>query len=363
MHKHAADFGRLVSPPQPALDARVGAPGRTRATQHRRQVAGAKANERIVRVQCRDHHFTHFTVLHRVTGAGPHDLDNHIFIQDQSLSGRSLIGDRAQISGCITLITCNAALGKPVPQGWRKGLTAKHGFLDARQCHTHLMRLVDNDFQKARCPNIARRLQFAHGLHLLLCLAGTARENGATERVGAGFHHGASGHKVVAEAVVNQFTWTKTRRKHGARHAPIVFGRSFRLINRARAGKHARHPLAKADRAEAAKHIAAAAGPAGLLARQQFMLARDGQRRQGRPTGHRGRVDVLQNLMKGGRRIPGMGHLSRQCRHQGSFTRRVVARFQRIVMFNHVSSCKAPTATGSTHGSHRFQASQRLRRL
>ena len=46
VHEHAPDLGGLVGPAHPALDADVGA-ARGRARQHRREVAGAEADQRI----------------------------------------------------------------------------------------------------------------------------------------------------------------------------------------------------------------------------------------------------------------------------------------------------------------------------
>jgi hypothetical protein len=57
VHEHAAHLGGLVGAPHPALDARVGAARWGRAGQHGRQVAGAKADERVVGVERGDHQF------------------------------------------------------------------------------------------------------------------------------------------------------------------------------------------------------------------------------------------------------------------------------------------------------------------
>ena len=48
MHEHALHLGRLVGAAHPALDAHVGAAAGARARQHRRQVAGGEADQRIV---------------------------------------------------------------------------------------------------------------------------------------------------------------------------------------------------------------------------------------------------------------------------------------------------------------------------
>ena len=134
---------------------------------------------------------------------------------------------------------------------------------------------------------------------------------------------------MVAEAVVNQLAGPKTGGMDGTRHAPVVFGTPFGFVNRTWAGKNAGHGGAIAQRAEAAKHVAPRAA-AGLLARQQFVLAGNGQLGQRRATAHLGRVHTLQDLPKSRRGVLGAGHHARQGGQQGSFTRCGVTRFQRI---------------------------------
>ena len=153
---------------------------------------------------------------------------------------------------------------------------------------------------------------------------------------------------MVAEAVVNQLTRAKPCGKNGPRHAPIVTARAFGFVNRARAGKQARHLRPIAQGAEAAKHIAPGHGTAGLLALQQLVLARYRQLRQGLTAGHGGRVYGGQNLRQRGRGLLGMGHLGWQGGHQSGFALGQFAGFERVKK--------------SRHGG-LPQASQRLRRL
>ena len=203
----------------------------------------------------------------------------------------------------------DAALGQPIAQRRGKGFTAQHGLGHAGQGHAHLSGFLDNDFQKAGRANVARRAQLGHGLHLLLGLAGAAGKHGAAQGMGPGFHHGARGHKVVAEAVVDQLTRAKTCGKHGPGHAPVIAPRALGFINRAGAGKHAGHVRAKANAGKAAKGMARALG---LLALVQLAFAGDGQLGQGLAGGDLARIDTGQNLPKSLAVRLCMGHLRRQ---------------------------------------------------
>ncbi|MNT56503.1 hypothetical protein D3C72_1938070 [compost metagenome] len=116
MHKHAPHLGRLVGSAHPALDARVGAARGAGAGQHGRQVARAKADQRVVGVERGHHQLAHLALGHGVARAGAHDLDDHAFVQHQALAGRGFVSDQAQIGRGVALVTRNAALGKPVAQ-------------------------------------------------------------------------------------------------------------------------------------------------------------------------------------------------------------------------------------------------------
>jgi hypothetical protein len=122
VHEHAAHLGGLVGPAHPALDAGVGAARGASAGQHGRQVASAKADERVVGVERGDDQLAHLALGHRVARAGAHDFDDHAFIQHQAFAGRGFIGNQAQVGRGIALVARNALLRKPVAQAGRKRL-------------------------------------------------------------------------------------------------------------------------------------------------------------------------------------------------------------------------------------------------
>ena len=71
-------------PSQPRMRVLVRPVGQ-RARQHRRQVAGAEADQRVVGVQRGHDHLADLAVGHRVAGAGAHDLDDHAFVEHAGL--------------------------------------------------------------------------------------------------------------------------------------------------------------------------------------------------------------------------------------------------------------------------------------
>ena len=136
---------------------------------------------------------------------------------------------------------------------------------------------------------------------------------------------------MVAKTVVDQFATAKAGGKHGARHAPVVGAPPFGLVNRAGAGKHARHGRAKAQGAKAAKHIAAS-GTGGFLLFQQSVFANHRQRGQGFPRVYGSSVNVRQRLRKGRGKRLGVGNVRRQGGQQGGLARGWGALFQRVVV-------------------------------
>ena len=116
VHKHAAHFGGLVSATQPAFDALVGTACGARAGQYGGQVAGAKTDQRVIRVQRGDHQFTDLAFGHGVAGAGAHDLDNHAFIKHHAFAGSGFIRDQTDVCGGVALVRGNTAFAQPVTQ-------------------------------------------------------------------------------------------------------------------------------------------------------------------------------------------------------------------------------------------------------
>ena len=133
---------------------------------------------------------------------------------------------------------------------------------------------------------------------------------------------------------MNQLPGPKAGGEHGACHAPVVFAFAFGLVNGAGAGKNTRHVRAKAQRAEAAKHVATAAGGTGrLLAFEQSMFARHRQARQRCARRHLGGINAGQQGGKSAAVVLGVGHLHWQGRQEGGFT------FGRRAVFERVKKC------------------------
>ena len=334
MHEHAADLGGLVGAAQPALDARVGAARGAGAGQHRRQVPGAEADQRVVGVQHRDHHLADLAFGHRIAGAGAHDLDDHAFVDHQALARAGLIGNQADIGRGVALVDRHAAFGEPVAQAGRKGLAADQALDQTAHVGAAFLRLLDQDAQEARGTQVALRAQFGDGLQLLLGLAGAGREHRAADSVRARFHDERTGRHVVAEGVVHQVAGAKACREQGTGGAPVVARRALRLIDRAGAGVQARHGGAVADGGKAAEGILAGRA-AGLLTRQQLALARDRQARQRGARVDGRRIHARQDLAHGRTGRLRVRHLPRQRRHQRRLTLGRRTRFQGIEEITH----------------------------
>jgi hypothetical protein len=150
--------------------------------------------------------------------------------------------------------------------------------------------------------------------------------------MGTGLHDESARGHVVAERVVHQIAAAKARREHGACRTPVVGGDALGFIDRAGRCVDALHLRTPHNGREATKRIF---GAAGLLAIQQLVLARHGQACQCGARDHTGGIHALKNLAKSRRTLLGMGDQPRQGRHQGGFTLRRLARFQRIKEFTH----------------------------
>mmetsp|Transcript_1047 Transcript_1047/g.2754 ORF Transcript_1047/g.2754 Transcript_1047/m.2754 type:complete len:443 (+) Transcript_1047:656-1984(+) len=325
MHEHAAHLGRLVGPAQPAAQPLVGAAAGAGARQHRGEVAGGEADQRIAGRQRRHHDFAHLALGHRLAAAGAHDLDDDALVHHQALARCGLVGDQAQVGRRIALVGIDAALGKPGHQRRRAGLAADQGALQIGQRPASLGRLLQQDAQQAGRARIGLGLQVQQGLQLQLGIADPAGKAGRPEGAQAGFHHGARRGQVIAEAHMGQLAGTDARRMQGTRDAPGVgaVGIGFGLVQRARrledAPRYAGRKTAQAQRA------------ARGLGRSQAALA--GQRQLGeRGAAGDGRgIDARQQLRVGRAAGLGMGDLGRQCRHQRRFPLHRVARLQRVV--------------------------------
>ena len=247
------------------------------------------------------------------------------------MAGGGLISDQAHIGGGVALVGVHTVGRHPVAQGRGKGLAGDQRFAQARKGHAQLLGFFQNDFQKAGRTDVAGGLQLGHGADLLLGLAGATSKHGATQRVGTGFHHGARRREVVAKAVVDQFATAKPGGEQRACHAPVVSAPPLGLVNRAGAGKHARHGRAKTQSAKATKHIAAPC-PCRFLLFEQGMFANYRKRRQGLPRGNGSSVNLRQRLGKRRGLCFGMRNVRRQGGKQGCLARVRGTVFQRVVM-------------------------------
>src|SRR5882724_7542754 len=80
LHEHALHLGGLVGTAHPAADARVGAAAGADPRQHRGQVPGAEADQRIIRIEAGDDDLTDFAFRYGLARARTHDLEDQRFI-------------------------------------------------------------------------------------------------------------------------------------------------------------------------------------------------------------------------------------------------------------------------------------------
>ncbi|MNT61274.1 hypothetical protein D3C72_1989020 [compost metagenome] len=121
MHEHALDLGRLVRAPQPAPEPHIGAPARARPLRglghHRRQVAGAEADQRIVAVaEHRHHHLAGLAFGHWPRAARLDDLDQHALVHHPAVAALGLVGDQPEIRAAVHLLHAHPALLEPRAQ-------------------------------------------------------------------------------------------------------------------------------------------------------------------------------------------------------------------------------------------------------
>ncbi len=131
---------------------------------------------------------------------------------------------------------------------------------------------------------------------------------------------------------MDQLTGAKPGGVHGPCHTPVIVHAALGLVDRPGAGEHARHLGTEADSGKTAERVLRTLG---LLARQQFMLARDWQARQCMAAVNSRGVDAVQDLRKRRAAAHRMGDLRRQGLQQGGFALRRIAGFQNIVKSVH----------------------------
>ena len=226
------------------------------------------------------------------------------------------------------MVAIHTVLLHPLLQRGGEGLARHQRLGQAGQGNALGLGFFQDQLQKAGRANVARRAQLGHGLHLLLGLARATGKHRAAHRMGAVFHHRPSRDKVVAEAVVDQLARAKACGVNGARHAPVVAAQAFGLVDRAGAGEHARHGLAKTLGGKAAK---GPLGTQGLLALKELVFARDGQLRQCRARGDARCIHPGQDVGKRRAVGLGVGNLLGQGGQQGGFALLGSTGFQGVV--------------------------------
>ena len=155
----------LVGPAEPAADALVGAAARAAAGQHRRQIAGGEADQRVFRGQRGDHDLADLARRDRVAGAGLHEFEDDALVEHHALANRAvrrraLIGDQAEIGGAVAL-----QRGDPARRGTRRATPTGNAsaptsaLLSERDVAAVLGGAVEQDLQKRRRADIGDRLQ------------------------------------------------------------------------------------------------------------------------------------------------------------------------------------------------------------
>src|SRR5262249_44495007 len=122
LDEHAPHLRGLVGPSEPPPDAQVGAPAGARPGEHRRQVPGRETDQRILRSERGHEHFSDLAIGYRIAGAGPHDLDDHALVDDQTFQRRGFVRDESEVGACIALERRHSALAQPFPQAPRQRL-------------------------------------------------------------------------------------------------------------------------------------------------------------------------------------------------------------------------------------------------
>ena len=236
MHEEAAHLGGLVGAAHPALDAHVRAPAGARARQHRRQVAGGEAHQRIVVVERGDDDLAHLALGHRVAGAGAHDLDDQLLVHHQPFARRGLVGDDAEVGGAVGLVGVDAArrAGTRAPAAGtpRRKRSAP---LDRARSHAQLVALLQDQLEERRRADVARRLQVGDHARLHLGLPDAAGNHRAAEVVQPGLEHRARGREVIRVAVEHHVAGAEAGREERARGAPEVRAAALGIVDRARA--------------------------------------------------------------------------------------------------------------------------------
>ncbi len=323
VHEEAARLGGLVGAPHPPLDARVGAPARARPREHRREVAGGEAHQRIVLVEGGDDHLPHLARGHRVAGAGPDDLEDHLLVDDEALARGRLVGDDAQVRRAVGLVGVDPARAHEFAHRRQERLARDERPPDRGGVHAQLVALLEDELEERRRAHVARGPQVRDHARLHLGLPDAARDHRAAHAVQSGLEHAAGGREVVRVAVEDDVARAEARGEQAARGAPEVGAAALRVVDRPGRDEDARQ-------ARGRRRVEAAEGQLRPLHVHERGLARDRKPRQRGARADGRRVDVREDPREMGARLAREAHLRGQARHQLALAGGRLARLERV---------------------------------
>ena len=314
----------------------VGAPAGRDTGHHGREIASGKPDHRVIGIERGHDHLAHFAVGDRIAGARPHDLDEQILVDDhahRSALARSvsrnklrfaLVGDDAGLGDGIALQHRDAAAAQLLAKRCGQRRARNQPAFDRGCVLAGLLRGVEQNLQKVRRADVARRLEMHDRLELLLGVADAAGDGGAAERVRAGFENVGAGREMVRERVVHDVAGAKAGGEQRAGRAAKILAMALRLEDRTR-----RHMqtlcFARQHNVEAAERRA------GFLQRHQIGFAQQRQRGQRAARRDGLRIDALEMRRPAGRRHSTRDNL-RHARELLMLARGRIAGFKRIVM-------------------------------
>ena len=313
-----------------------------------RQIAEREAEARIERVERRDHDLADFAGRHGIAGAGPDDLDNKVFVDDQPVARRALVGDEAEIGRGIGLIRRNAAGGDVVLQRFRKRGAGHERFFERRRPAAPRFVSVEKDLQEIGRAAIGDGPKGRDHRELLLGAARSRRNDGAVEGARRRVHDEAGRHEVVAERVEHDVAGSKAGGIQRACASPRIRLPTFRLEDRPRRREEA------AERGQR-RRDQAAERRCRLLQARQIGLAQN--RQGGKRAAARDllRIDAAEPLPVS-RRLESGGDGGRQAGKEIGLASGRLARFKRVEM-------RRSRCVRSGRRTRRHHVSHRLRRL
>ena len=306
-------------PSQPRMRC-VGAAGRAAPGQHRRQIAGAEADQRVVGIERGHDDLADLALGDRIAGARAHDLDDHAFVErpgpraprSRRRPGR---GRRCRSSGsrrCRAPASQSRSAGGNASPPTRAPSSATAGRRRSRRP------------SRAGCAgsSACRRRRRAAGRPSPAAAARSGRCPPGTRcsrsRTRAAVHHRAGRREVIAEAVVHQVAGAKAGGEQGATHAPVVGAARSRArrsgrARRTRASRAARRRGARPSRSPRSRRRRRSPAPARCRS-SSSRLRSTGSARQRGAAGDSARVDAGEASPQPPARSPGHGRPARRAR-------------------------------------------------